>query len=153
MSSRNESGSKNIFVSPNRLDNFGIHVKHDGKKRSAFELLSFNNIKFEDLIKVWPKLSYISNDSKQQIEIESRYKEYLIRQQDDINDFKKDEQLLLPSDIDYSKVASLSKEVIEKLSKVNPPTLGTAARISGVNPAAIVSLLRYVKKGKNSKAA
>ena len=115
--------------------------------------MSFNNIKFEDLIRVWPKLSYISNDSKQQIEIESRYKEYLIRQQDDINDFKKDEQLLLPSDIDYSKVASLSKEVIEKLSKVNPPTLGTAARISGVTPAAIVSLLRYVKKGKNSKAA
>ena len=144
---------QNIFISPNQLDKFNIHVKHDGKKRSAFELLSFNNIKFENLIKVWPKLSNISNDSKQQIEIESQYKNYLDRQQDDIDDFKKDEQLILPTDIDYSKVDSLSNEVVEKLSKVNPPTLGTAARISGVTPAAIVPLLRFVKRGKNSKAA
>ena len=142
---------KNKFISPNRLDRFNIQVNHDGKKRSAFELLSFNNINFEDLIKVWPDLSNISHASKEQIEIESKYRSYLERQQEDIDDFKKDEQLLLPNDIDYSKVGSLSNEVVEKLSTINPPTLGAASRISGVTPAAVIALLRHVKRKRNSK--
>ena len=142
---------KNKFISPNKLDRFNIQVNHDGKKRSAFELLSFNNINFEDLIKVWPDLSNISHASKEQIEIESKYRSYLERQQEDIDDFKKDEQLLLPNDIDYSKVGSLSNEVVEKLSTINPPTLGAASRISGVTPAAVIALLRHVKRKRNSK--
>ena len=144
---------KNKFISPNRLDRFNIQVNHDGKKRSAFELLSFNNINFEDLIKVWPDLSNISHTSKEQIEIESKYRSYLERQQEDIDAFKNDEQLLLPNDIDYSKVGSLSNEVVEKLSMINPPTLGAASRISGVTPAALVVLLKYVKRQNNMKAA
>ena len=115
--------------------------------------MSFNNIDFDNLIGVWPELSRISLNSREQIEIESKYKSYLIRQKDDIADFKKDEQLMLPNNLDYSKIGSLSNEVIEKLSKINPPTLGTAARISGVTPAAIVALLKHVKREKNSKAA
>ena len=135
----------NLFHQIN-LDKFNIHIKHDGKKRSAFELLSFNNISFKNLIKVWPEFSKISDVSREQIEIESKYKGYLDRQQNDIDDFKKDEQLILPNNIDYSKVGSLSNEVVEKLSKINPPTLGSAARISGVTPAAIIALLRHVKR-------
>ena len=111
-----------------------------------------NNINFENLIKVWPKLSNISNVSREQIEIESKYKSYLDRQQVDIDDFKKDEQLILPTDIDYSKVGSLSNEVVEKLTKINPPTLGAASRISGVTPAAVIALLRHVKRNRNLKA-
>ena len=60
------------------------------------------------------------------------------KQKNDINDFKKDELLMIPKNINYSKVGSLSNEVVEKLSKINPPTLGAASRISGVTPAAIV---------------
>ena len=144
---------KNKYISPNQLDKFKIHVKHDGKKRSAYELLSFNNINFKHLIKVWPEFSDILNVSKEQIEIESKYKNYLDRQQNDIDDFKKDENLFLPNDLDYSKIGSLSNEIIEKLTIINPATLGAAARISGVTPAAVIALLRHVKKNKNKKAA
>ncbi len=60
--------------------------------------------------------------------------------------------MLLPADLDYAAIGSLSTEVRSKLEKVRPATLGAAARIPGVTPAAITSLLRYVKR-KSSKAA
>ena len=54
---------------------------------------------------------------------------------------------------DYSKIGSLSNEAVEKLSLIQPPTIGAASRISGITPAAIIALLRYVKNNKNIKAA
>ena len=87
----------------------------------------------------------------EQIEIESQYAGYLDRQRDDIKDFKKEEMLLLPKDLDYKSVGSLSNEIVEKLSLIRPPTLGAASRISGVTPAAIIALLRHVKREKNLK--
>jgi len=145
--------TKNKFITTGRLQKLGIHIKQDGKKRSAFNLLSFNEISFNDLERVWPDLSNISLSSREQIEIESKYKAYLDRQKDDIKDFKKDEQLILPKNLNYSSITSLSNEVVEKLTSINPPTLGAAARISGVTPAAVITLLRYVKRNKNSKFA
>ena len=143
----------NKKISPNELQKFNIKIKHDGKLRTAFDLLSFNDVTFEKLIKVWPELNNISNISREQIEIESKYKGYLDRQKDDIADFKRDEKLSLPKSIDYSQIGSLSSEVVEKLQKIKPPTLGAAARISGITPSAIVTLLKHVKRHKNSKAA
>ena len=142
----------NLFISPNQLAKHNIQVRHDGKKRSAFELLSFNKINFDMLTRVWPQLSNLNNISKEQLEIESKYKNYLNRQKEDIIDFKKDEKLILPRNLNYKNIASLSNEVVEKLSKINPPTLGAASRISGVTPAAVIALLRHVKRNKNSKA-
>ena len=71
----------------------------------------------------------------------------------DIKDFEKEEKLTIPKSTNYKLVGSLSNEIIEKLSKIKPPTLGAASRISGVTPAAIIALLRYIKKNKNKKAA
>jgi tRNA uridine 5-carboxymethylaminomethyl modification enzyme len=140
-------------ISPNNLEKKGIAINHDGKKRSAFDLLSFKNISFADINKVWPETKCIKKDVMEQIEIESQYAGYLDRQRDDIKDFKKEEMLLLPKDLDYKSVGSLSNEIVEKLSTAQPPTLGAASRISGITPAAIIALLRFVKKQKNSKAA
>ena len=89
--------------------------------------------------------------SLEQIKIESRYAGYLKRQREDINDFKKDEELMLPNNLDYKNVGSLSNEIVEKLLLIKPPTLGAASRISGVTPAAIIALLRHVKRQKNHK--
>ena len=81
------------------------------------------------------------------------YSNYLIRQRADIEDFKKEEGLKIPKVIEYKKVGSLSNEIIEKLTKIKPPTLGAASRISGVTPAAIIAIMRYIKKTNNNKAA
>ena len=93
----------------------------------------------------------INKESREQIVIESQYSGYLKRQKNDIVDFVKDEQLLIPQNINYKKIGSLSNEVVEKLSLIKPPTLGAASRISGVTPAAVIALLRHVKRKKNEK--
>jgi tRNA uridine 5-carboxymethylaminomethyl modification enzyme len=144
---------KNKKISPNELQKKGIKINHDGKKRSAFELLSFKNITFSEINSIWPETKNINEEAKEQIEIESQYSGYLDRQRDDILDFKKEEGLFLPKGIDYKSVGSLSNEIVEKLTAAQPPTLGAASRISGITPAAIVALLRFVKKKKNNKAA
>ena len=68
------------------------------------------------------------------------------RQERDIASFRRDEALLLPADLDYSVVGSLSREISGKLAVARPATLGAAARISGVTPAALVALLKHVKR-------
>ena len=139
-------------ITPNQLSKHNINIKHDGKKRSIFELLSFSKITFNKLQNIWPEIKEIDDEAKEQIEIEAKYISYLERQKNDIADFKKDEELKIPHPTNYKKIGSLSNEVIEKLTQVNPLTIGAASRISGVTPAAIIAILRYIKKNKNKKA-
>jgi len=144
---------KKYSISPNKLEKNGIMINHDGKKRSAFDLLSFENVSFNDVNNIWPETKIIKDDIREQIEIETQYAGYLERQREDIIDFKREEELTLPKNLDYKTIGSLSNEIVEKLTLVRPPTLGAASRISGVTPAAIIALLRYVKKQKNYRAA
>ncbi len=144
---------KNLKSTPNQLQKNNIKTKLDGKKRSAFDLLSHKNINFKKLEKIWPELKKIDSETKEQILIESIYSTYLLRQKADLEDFKKEEGLKIPKIIQYKKVGSLSNEIIEKLTKIKPPTLGAASRISGVTPAAIIAIMRYIKKTNNNKAA
>ena len=142
-----------LKATPNALSKHGIKINFDGKKRTVVELLAFSNIGFAKLERLWPEIKKIDPEAREQILIEARYAGYLQRQRDDISDFKKDELLQIPKQINYKKVGSLSNEVIEKLINTKPPNLGAASRISGVTPAAIIAILRYIKKYKNKKAA
>ena len=145
--------TKKLNSTPNQLRKNNIKIKLDGKKRSAFELLSYKDINFKHLEKIWPELKNLDADTKEQIQIESIYSSYLSRQRADVEDFKKEEGLKIPKIIEYKKVGSLSNEIIEKLTKIKPPTLGAASRISGVTPAAVIAIMRYIKKNNNKKAA
>ena len=144
---------KGLQVTPNQLKKKNINIKLDGKKRSVIDLLAYKNITFFMLENIWPELKKIDLDVKEQIEIESVYSSYLKRQRADIEDFKKEEGLVLPKGINFRDVGSLSNEIVEKLSTINPPTLGAASRISGVTPAAIIAIMRFLKKQKNNKVA
>jgi tRNA uridine 5-carboxymethylaminomethyl modification enzyme len=92
-------------------------------------------------------------DIAEQLEIDSRYAGYLERQARDIAAFRRDEALRLPDGLDYAAVGGLSAEVRGKLAGARPATLGAAARISGVTPAALVALLQYVKRAPARSAA
>ena len=94
---------KNKTITPNKLEKFNILINHDGKKRTAFELLAYNNITFNELIKIWPEFMSIDDESREQINIESKYKGYFDRQKEDIKNFKKDEGLLLPNNLELFK--------------------------------------------------
>ena len=136
--------------SPNELLKYGIKINMDGKKRNVFELLAFKNISKVNLQKVWPKIKFISEDIFNELEINAIYKGYIERQRKDINDFKKDEALKIPLNIDYNKIPNLSNEVQEKLNFIKPTNLDAASRISGVTPVAIMSLLRFINSRKNN---
>ncbi len=135
-----------LVISPNQAAKFGLKINQDGVMRSAKTLLSYPEITMTDLASIWPELKAIPQDITEQIEIDATYSAYLKRQEADIKAFRKDENLLLSKDLDYSAIGGLSNEVREKLDLARPATLGSAARISGVTPVALNSLLRYVKR-------
>jgi tRNA uridine 5-carboxymethylaminomethyl modification enzyme len=99
------------------------------------------------LTAIWPELAGVAPDIAEQLEIDARYAGYVERQSADIRAFRRDEALHLPDDLDYAAVGSLSNEIRDKLNAARPATLGAASRISGVTPAALVALLKYVRRG------
>ena len=105
------------------------------------------------LSRIWPELASLRADVVEQIEIDARYAGYLARQEADIHAFRRDEALLLPEDLDYTTLPGLSNEARQILSRARPATLGGAARLSGVTPAAVVTLLRYVRRGSARRAS
>ena len=139
---------------PNELAKVGIVVNMDGRRRSAFELLRQPDIGWEGVCRVWPELAQTAPTLREQMEIDTIYAGYSHRQAEDVEAFRREEGLILPADFDYAALGSLSTEIRLKLEQIRPATLGAAARIPGVTPAAIVSLLRFVKrKNREGKAA
>lgn len=135
-----------LTISPNELETFGVHTKKDGTRRSAFNVMSYEEVSRETIGRIWNQLQDIPADVHEQIEIEAKYAGYIKRQMADIEVFKKDEKLKLKEEINYSKIGGLSREMVAKLSKVRPGTIGEASRIPGVTPAAITAILGYVKR-------
>jgi len=133
-------------LSPTALRAHGLTVNEDGVARSAADLLANPDLNLARLSAIWPDLAGIAPPIAEQIEIDARYAGYLERQEAEIRAFRRDEALILPRALDYGAVGSLSHEVRGKLAAARPETLGAASRISGVTPAALAALLRYVKR-------
>ena len=138
---------KSIKISPNEAIKFNIKIAKDGVKRSAFEILGRKGVTFKKLRSIWNRIPNGSRDTEEQIEISAHYSGYLEKQEADILAFRKDENLIIPENIDYSKLSGLSNEVKSKLNLIRPKTLGQALRIDGITPAAAYILLSHVKKG------
>jgi tRNA uridine 5-carboxymethylaminomethyl modification enzyme len=139
---------RGLRLTPQQLRNHGLTINADGVARSAADLLRHPDIPWEQLTAIWPELAAITADIAEQLEIDGRYAGYLERQEAEIHAFRRDEELALPRDLDYAAIGSLSTEIRQKLSAVRPSNLGAASRISGVTPAALVALLRHVKRGE-----
>lgn len=147
-----QSLATSLSASPSQLAKQGLKVNQDGQARSVVDLLRYPNISFADLCEIWPELVDLDADVAEQVEIDALYSGYLSRQEADIKLYKKDEALRLPKDLDYSLVGSLSNEVRQKLELARPETLGAASRLQGVTPAALVALLKHVKRKKDKAA-
>jgi tRNA uridine 5-carboxymethylaminomethyl modification enzyme len=142
-----------LSETPNTLKKLGFSINQDGVRRNPSELLAYPDVTFENIVPVWPELGEISGEIREQLQIESLYAAYLQRQEADIKAFRRDENLTLPNDLDYSNVPGFSNEVRSKLEEVRPETLGAASRISGVTPAALTILLTYVKRNRSRLSA
>lgn len=139
-----------LTLSPAKAAQAGWSVNQDGRVRSAWEYLSYKDINLKTLGSVWPDVLEISDEIGNQIEIEALYSSYLERQAADVAALRRDENLMIPSDLDYSGIGGLSNEVRQKLVAVRPSTLGQAGRIEGVTPGALTALLGYVKRRKKA---
>ena len=95
---------------------------------------------------IWPEIPYVSREIDEQLEINSHYKGYLKKQKADILAFKRDENLIIPDNINYDSFSGLSNEVKSKFKKIKPKTMGQALRIDGITPAAVYILLSHLKR-------
>ena len=137
---------KELNITPDQGIKRGLNIRKDGIRRTAIDLLAFPDINFSRLIEVWPNLKNIEPYIASQIEIESQYAVYIDRQRNDINTYRKDNQLKIPNDIDYSLVGSLSNEAKEVLSRVKPESIAQASALPGITPAAIGAVIVYMRQ-------
>jgi len=135
-----------LSITPAKARAYGIQINQDGVPRNAMTLLSYSGMNIGLLTKIWPELSQISLDIAEQIETDAAYATYLQRQEADIAAYRRDEALVLPRSLDYSQIKGLSNEVRQRLMDACPATLGQAARLEGITPAALTTLLVHVKK-------
>ena len=142
-----------LTATPNTLRGKGITISMDGVRRTARELLAYPGMDMQRLAVLWPEVGAIAPQIARQLEIEARYAGYLERQEADIRAFRRDESLHLPADLDFDAIPALSTEARCKLAHARPATLGAAARISGVTPAALTALLAYVRRANGRPGA
>ena len=124
----------------------------DGRRRSAADMLTLEGVKIADCMRLWPELSQIEARYHSQLETDQRYQGYLNRQLADIEAMRRDENVLIPDDMDVSKIGGLSAESQDLLKRYQPETLGQASRIPGLTPAALVAVLRYLRAQDNVAA-
>ena len=140
-------------ATPHQANARGIAVNSDGRRRNGMELLAYKDVGMKQLVALWPELAAVPAAISAQVEIEAHYAGYLDRQQADIDAFRRDEALELPMDLEYDQMTGFSNEVREKLKHHSPATLGAAARIPGITPAALTILLAHVRRTKRRAVA
>ena len=136
----------NLKISPTKVEKYGVNIAKDGVNRSATQILSQISVNMDKIRQIWPEIQYISREIDEQIEINSHYKGYLKKQKADILAFKRDENLIIPENLNYDDFSGLSNEVKSKFKKIRPKTMGQALRIDGVTPAAVYILLSHLKR-------
>ena len=141
-----------LSASPTEARKAGLTVNEDGKRRTAFDLLSYPEIESSDLVRLWPELATIAPSIMEQVTIDAQYAVYLDRQKADIESVRRDEQRAIPDAIDYFAIPGLSMELRQKLSQHRPQTIAQAQAMDGMTPAAITLLLAVIRRGDLRKA-
>jgi tRNA uridine 5-carboxymethylaminomethyl modification enzyme len=136
-----------LSLTPSEGARHGLALNQDGQRRTAFELLAYPEITVATLARIWPELASLPAPIALQLEIDALYAPYLERQASDVAAYRRDEALTLPDGLDYDAVKGLSSEVRQKLSATRPRTIGQAARIDGMTPAALTLLAARVRRG------
>ncbi|MCE8439730.1 tRNA uridine-5-carboxymethylaminomethyl(34) synthesis enzyme MnmG [Rhodovulum sulfidophilum] len=143
---------ESMSVTPKQVAAAGIKVNADGTRRSGIDLLAFPDVSFEDLIPLDPELEEVDRESRVQLARDALYANYIARQTLDVEAMRRDEAQRIPSGFDYEKLEGLSSELKGKLSRVQPETLGQAARIDGMTPAAATLILARLRQMERQSA-
>jgi tRNA uridine 5-carboxymethylaminomethyl modification enzyme len=144
---------RSLTLTPDQAAKHGLSINRDGRRRSAFDLLAYPEIELSRIAKIWPEIREIDVRIAEQIAIDARYSVYVKRQELDIASFRKDEAIAIPADFVFAALPGLSTELRQKLERHRPASLGQAARLDGMTPAALMLLLAHLKKGAAAKRA
>jgi tRNA uridine 5-carboxymethylaminomethyl modification enzyme len=144
--------AQSLSLTPNEAARHGLSLNKDGQRRSAFELLAYPEIGWDQVRTIWPELSAIDSGVAVHLEIDAKYDVYLKRQVADVEAFRRDEGLVL-ANVDFDDVPGLSNEARAKLKATRPRTVGQAGRIDGMTPAALGTLAAYLRREARRKTA
>jgi tRNA uridine 5-carboxymethylaminomethyl modification enzyme len=120
---------------------------------SAFDLLRRPEVSYDQVVELIGPMATMDDDRlaaqiHAQLEVAAKYSGYIERQEEEIARHRRNEETRLPADLDYARVSGLSNEVRQKLEQIRPATVGQAARVAGVTPAAVSILLVHLKKSR-----
>jgi tRNA uridine 5-carboxymethylaminomethyl modification enzyme len=142
--------AQSLALTPNEAARHGLSLNRDGQRRSAFELLAYPDVGWDQVRGIWPELSTVDPAIAVYVEIDAKYDVYLKRQVLDVEAFRRDETLVLAG-IDFDTVSGLSNEARAKLKAAKPHTVGQAGRLDGVTPAALGILAAYLRREARRK--
>jgi tRNA uridine 5-carboxymethylaminomethyl modification enzyme len=142
-----------LAITPKQAAEHDVRLNQDGKRRTAFELLSYPDIGMADIARIWPEFAELPLKIADQLEIDAKYAVYLDRQNADIESYRKDESFELPEQLDYAAMQGLSNEIRQKLQAHKPRTIGQAGRIDGITPAALTLLVAHVRRASKGRPA
>lgn len=135
----------NRLVTSSEINKAGYKISQDGKKKNAYSLLGHQAFDLKDVLVFFPEVQIINREILNILQIESKYADYIHRQQQDITLYEQEEGLKIPSCLDFSLIPGLSTEVTEKLLKNKPVSINDARKIAGITPSAITNLIKYLR--------
>ena len=145
--------SSKLTLTSSAAAKLGLRVNQDGKLRTALDLIAMPDVGLARVIALWPEIGALPSFAQEALEADALYSGYMDRQNIEIETLRREESYVIPTNIDYFAIPSLSIELRQKLARVKPETLGQAQRIDGMTPAGLACLLGSIKKPKSSKVA
>ncbi|PDH55640.1 MAG: tRNA uridine-5-carboxymethylaminomethyl(34) synthesis enzyme MnmG [SAR116 cluster bacterium MED-G06] len=136
---------------PRELAVHDLPLPRDGARRSAADMLALEGSSIIGLTALWPVLDSIPAALHAQLEADCRYAGYIERQRADIEALHRDEAISIPADFDYRAVGGLSAEARDVMMRLRPQTIGQANRLPGLTPAAVVAVLRHLKRDESAR--
>uniref|UniRef100_A0A9E7ZTZ3 tRNA uridine 5-carboxymethylaminomethyl modification enzyme MnmG n=1 Tax=Bosea sp. NBC_00436 TaxID=2969620 RepID=A0A9E7ZTZ3_9HYPH len=137
-----------LSLTPQQAQAVGLQLNHDGLRRSAYQILSYPDVAFEQLATVWPQLNVYAASVVARVTADAVYSVYLDRQAAEIQSYRRDQSLKVPADLDLDAISGLSNELKLKLAAQRPADLAQAGRIEGMTPAALTLLAAHARKSR-----
>lgn len=137
-----------LALTPQQAERGGLQLNRDGLRRSAYQILSYPDVTFEQLAAIWPQLRAYSPAVIDRVSADAVYAVYLDRQAAEIEAYRRDQALKVPADLDLDGISGLSNELKAKLAAARPADLAQAGKIEGMTPAALTLLAAHARKGR-----
>lgn len=142
---------QSLSLTPQQADAVGLQVNRDGVRRSAYQILSYPDVGFDQLATIWPELSAYPPGIAAHVTADAVYAVYLDRQAAEIQSYRRDQALKMPQDLDLDGISGLSNELKAKLASERPADLAQAGRIEGMTPAALTLLAAHARRGRATR--